>query len=143
MVSKKEDNTGEGSEEDLGTDKTSEGFKLGISTIILSIVLIAIFIIFFYLVSSKTGSDFGFTQIMFSILAALIATLFLRWIKFLIKKNPYLGLIIGFLGLGGSLNAVSQKFSGPNTTVFKIITSLIVLIYLFIHFWKSRKQNSN
>tara|TARA_Y100000310_G_C20644928_1_gene796015 strand:+ start:1223 stop:1648 length:426 start_codon:yes stop_codon:yes gene_type:complete len=130
-------------EEDLGADSETEEFKLGMTTIILGILLTIITITFFYLLGSKTGADFGFREIIFAVVLALTLTAILRWVKFFITKNRYLGLVIGLLITGGGAFSLSQRYSGPNTKIFSIITSLIVLAYLFIHFWKSSKQTSS
>jgi hypothetical protein len=134
--------TGAETIEDLGPDKESQGFKLGITTITLGILLLIVSIMFFYLLSSKTGADFGLTQIIFAITVALISTALLRWVKFFMTKNPYLGLVIGLLVLGSSIYSLRLKFIGPNTNTFSVIIALIVLAYLFIHFWKGKNKNT-
>ena len=126
-------------------------YKPDISTIILLIIMFIIPITFFYLLSIKTvqlspGEEnpysFGFPEILFSIAFAFIATAFLLWVKSFMKTSTYLGLIIGLIVLGLFSYSVFFKFKGPYTTTFVIITSLIVLAYLGIYFFRYRKPES-
>ena len=128
--------------EDLGADVESERFKPEITTIILGILLLIISNLFLYLLSYKTGADFGLSEIILSATISVIAALFLTWIKFFMAKNPYLGLIIGLVLLSASIYSLRLKFKGPYTNTFSIMISVVVLIYLFIHFWKSKKKNN-
>ncbi|MDP4039271.1 MAG: hypothetical protein Q8P57_01700 [Candidatus Pacearchaeota archaeon] len=118
-------------------------FKIEVSTIILGILLLSISIIFFALLNAKTGSGFGFIQIIFSIVLVLAATVILAWVNFTMAKNKHLGLVVGLLIWCAFLYALFIKFRGPNTIVFAVILSLIVLTYLFFHFWKNKKNSEN
>jgi cation transport ATPase len=142
VAKKKKDEAGASSVEDLGKDKQEERFKLGITTIVLGISLLVISIMFFYLLSSKTGENFGIVQIIFAIITAIFATAFLRWIKFFMLRNPYLGAIIGIGVLGATIYSLRLKFVGPYTNTFSWIIAIVVLVYLFIHFWKGKKENN-
>ena len=110
--------------------------------ITISIIFLVIPLTFFFLLSQKTEASFGFIQILFSVVFAIIVTLFLLWLKSFMKNRPYLGLIIGIIILGFSDYGLFFRYKGPYTTTFAIISTLIVLIYLGFYFFKYREQNT-
>jgi ABC-type multidrug transport system permease subunit len=125
--------------EDFGKDsETNQNLKIGITTIILGISLLIIILLFLYLLSSKTGANFGIKEITFAIVLSLLITAILRWVKYFMEKNGHLGLVIGLLILGSSIYSLRIKFKGPYTNTFSIISSVLVLIYLFFHFYKRK-----
>ncbi len=139
MPVKKEDEF-ESDEEESEEAEEKPGFKIGLSTIIVGVVFIIIAEAFFYLLSKKTEAPFGFQEIIFGLIVAITITLFLLWTKFLMRSNRYLGAIIGIAGTGAMIYALRTQFRGPNTTVFIIISGLAALVYIFLHFWKSRNK---
>ena len=116
-------------------------FSVGLTTIILAIIMLILPLVFFFLLSQKTEASFGFIQILFSIVFAIIVTLFLLWLKSFMKNRPYLGFIIGLIALGFSNYGLFFRYKGPYTKTFAIIGSLIVLVYLGFYLFKYRKQN--
>ena len=113
-------------------------FKLGITTAILFALMLILSILFFVLLDFKTNSGFGFSEILFSLILSLFATAFLLWVKSLMKNNVYLGLWIGLIVLASAEYSLFLKYSGRYTTLFGILSSLIILIYLLNHFFKNR-----
>ena len=119
-----------------------------LSTIIITILMLIIPLVFFYLLSVKTAqlspgenpSEFGLEEILFSIIFAFLSVSFLLWLKSFIKIKPYLGLIVGLVALGAFSYSVFFKFKGPYTTTFVILTGLIVLSYLGFCFFKYRNE---
>ena len=127
--------------EDLGPDpEEPKGFAIGLATIIVGVLLAILSILFFYLLGTKTDLKFGIAQIIYSIALGLLAVFFLYWLTLLMKKNAYLGLITGIAAIIASIYAIFVKYSGPYTTTFAIITGVILIIYLFIHFFKAKKS---
>lgn len=140
MPAKKEDEFEEDEEDSEETENPKSPLSIGISTIIVGIVFIVVAEVFFYLLSSKTETPFGITEIIFGLIVAITITLFLLWIKFLMRSNKYLGTIIGISGTGAMIYALKTQFNGPNTTVFMIISVIVALGYIFTHFWKSHNK---
>ncbi len=133
--------SGAGIIEDLGPDaQEPNNSSPGLTTIILGILLAVISVLFLYLLNTKTGAPFGLTQVLYSIVIGIIATFFFYWLNLLMRNNAYMGMIIGIAALGASVYALFVKYSGPYTTTFAIILSIIVLIYLFIQFFKTKKN---
>jgi len=114
---------------------------------VLGLILFAIFfiipLIFFLLLSFKTGSEFGLKEISFSVVISVLATIFLLWTKTLIKRNPYLGSIIGLSVLGATQYALFFEYQGELTIIFSIIVSIIVVLYLGINFFKTLEHKSS
>jgi hypothetical protein len=127
-------------EEDSEKPEEKKSFSLGISTIILGILFLIICEIFLYLLSTKIEAIFGFTQIIFGILLALVLTLFFSWTNYIMYSNKYLGAIIGIVGTGSSVYALTRKFTGIYTTTFVIIGAIISIGYLLIHFLKIKSE---
>ena len=138
MPAKKEDEFEEEDTEDAEEEKPS--FRIGLSTIIVGIVFIIIAEAFFYLLSTKTEAVFGVTEIIFGLIVAITITLFLLWVKFIIRSNRYLGAIIGIAGTGAMIYALRTQFKGAYTNTFIIISAVVSLGYVFLHFWKSQNK---
>jgi len=113
-------------------------FKLGITTVILFALMLILSVLFFVLLDFKTGKGFGFSEILFSLILSLFSTAFLLWIKSIMKNNIYLGLWLGLVVLASAEYALFLKYSGQYTTIFGIVSSLIILIYLLKHFYKNK-----
>lgn len=128
--------------DDLGPDPEVKS-KFELTTIILATSFLVISISFFYLLSVKADTGFGFAQIIFSIIVTIFATLLFRWLKFFMTKSPYLGLIIGFIILGSAIYSLRLKFQGTYTNIFSIIISVIVLAYLFFSLYEAKTFNLN
>ena len=105
-------------------------FKPSLSTIILAVVILVIALAFFFLLSQETGLPFGFLEVIFSIAIAILASLFLAWVRRMIKKNTYLGVIIGLGVLIAFEYGLYQKFQGPYSTTFSIVIAIIFLVFL-------------
>lgn len=103
-------------------------------------IMLIILLAFFILLNKATSSGFGIREIIFSIIAALLATSFLVWDKNFMKNRPYLGLLIGFSTLALVEYGLVFRFRGPFTTTFIVISSLVVALYLLIFFFKYRRQ---
>ena len=113
-------------------------FKLGITTAILFALMLILSILFFVLLDFKTEMGFGIPEIIFSTVLAVFSTVFLLWVKSLMKNNIYLGLWLGLIVLASAEYSLFLKFSGQYTTIFGIASSLIILIYLLKHFYKNK-----
>ena len=90
-----------------------------------------------------TDFSFGIKEIIFSIVFAFLMAGFLLWIKSIIKKNSYLGIIIGIIGTVILGYAFSLRYRGFYSSWFMVIAGLIVLIFLGINFWKFKKTKNN
>lgn len=110
-----------------------------IITIVLAVLMLIIPLAFFFLLSQKTSAAFGFSEILFSVAFAIVTTLFLMWTKKMEVRNTYLGLVMGILALVAFEYSLFFKYKGPYTTIFAIITGVIVLAFLIINFFKYRK----
>ena len=99
---------------------------------------------FYYLLAEKVPRfDFGTTQVLASLVAALVFTTIYSWISKFMMINNYLGLIIGILLGAGMVYALFLQFTGPNTTIFALLGGLITLIYLIVSFFYARKYGDN
>jgi hypothetical protein len=113
-------------------------FKLGLTTAILFALMLILSILFFVLLDFKTEMGFGIPEIIFSTVLAVFSTAFLLWVKSIMKNNIYLGLWLGLIVLASAEYALFLKYSGQYTTIFGIFSALIILIYLFRHFYKNK-----
>ena len=136
MATKRDDYEDES--EDSSEDK--KGFSIGLTTIITGVLFLILVEAFLYLLGTKTEADFGIKQIIFGIALAIVITLFLVWIKYLMQINKHLATIIGIMGTGASIYGVTRNFKGPYTTTFVIIGTIISLGYILMQFLKT-KQN--
>ncbi len=141
MPAKKEDEFEQDDAEDIEEEKTKSPLSIGMSTIITGIIFIIIAEAFFYLLSTKAEAVFGVTEIIFGLIVAVTITLFLLWIKFIMRSNRYLGTIIGIAGTGAMVYALSTQFKGAYTNTFIIISAIVSLGYIFMHFWKSQSPS--
>ena len=121
--------------------KEKSRFSLGLTTIILTIIMLVTPLAFFFLLNQKTGESFGLAEIFSSIAFAIITTTFLVWIRSFMRTRPYLGSIIGLVVLMVFEYALFLRYSGPYTTTFAIVTGVVILIYFGISFFKYRKLN--
>lgn len=127
-------------------EKSENKFGIDLPTIVLAIIMLIIPITFLYMLSISSTAlfspgyepKFGVSEILFSVAFAILAVLFLRWIKIIIRKNPYLGLIAGIVILSVFEYALFFRFKGPNTIIFAIVTGVVILIYLGIFFFTNR-----
>ena len=136
MQSKKEDEFEE--DEDTEEEKTKSPLSIGMSTIITGVIFIVIAEAFFYLLSIKANTAFSIKEIIFGLIVAITITLFLLWTKFLMRSNRYLGTVIGIVGTGAMIYALRTQFKGAYTNTFTIISAIVALSYIFVHFWKSK-----
>ena len=114
---------------------------IGISSLILLVFLIILFIAFYYLLNQQVPTKIvGWQQIAMAIVVAIISTVSLGLARGIMHRNPALGIASGLAMLIIALYALFAKYSGPFTTKFAIVGSLGVLVYLGIAFWKSAKN---
>ena len=135
MAQKKEDYEDEGPEE----DSTSK-FSLDKSTILALIAFIALSGLFFYFLSIKTETVFGFVQVIFAIITGIVITLFLMWIRFMISSNKYLGAFISIVGIVAIVYALTRKYQGTYTTTFITIGIILAMAYTISYFIKFYKK---
>jgi ABC-type multidrug transport system permease subunit len=134
---KKEDDL---EQEMIDDGKGSSFFPIKISTIVLLVLFIFLTVSFSIILSYKTDEGLGFSEIVFSIVLSLVLTLFLSWVGAKIENNPHLFFSLGIIFLGSGIYALFQRFKGPYTTTFAVISGVIVLTYLFIRFFSVRKN---
>ena len=115
-------------------------FYIGLTAIIILVIFLIIPLAFFLLLNSKTGSGFGLKEISFSIVIAIVATLFLLWNKNFMENRPYIGLIIGLVVLVLVEYSLFFRFKGPTTITFAIIIALVVITFLGFFFFKFKKR---
>lgn len=95
---------------------------------------------FLITLSVKGQGSFGLSEISASLIIGVLSTLMLIWVKSLMFKNAYLGMIIGITALGIFEYSLFFRFSGNYTLSFAVLGSVIVLSFLGYHFIKSRKN---
>lgn len=114
---------------------------VGLSSIVLLVFLIILFISFYYLLHQAVPTKlFGWRQIATAIAVALISTICLSLAQGIMHRNPALGIASGLAMLILALFALFSAYSGPNTMKFAIVGSVGVLAYLGIAFWKSTRN---
>ena len=134
MATKKEDNF----EDD---DESSDQKKvLNFTTAVAGIILFILSEAFFYLLSSKTGVSFGLKQIFFALILAIVITLFLLWIRWIMFSNKYMGIFISIVATAGMYYGLTRKYSGPYTTTFGIIGAILILGYTIMQFIQASKK---
>lgn len=136
MVTKRDDYE----EEEDSDSEDKKGFSIGITTIIVGILFLILAEAFLYLLGTKTDADFGVKEAIFGIILAIVITLFFAWVKYMMQINKHLGTIMGIMGTGASVYSLTRKFTGPYTTIFVILGSIIALGYVLMQFVKT-KQN--
>ncbi len=123
-------------------DMDTEKAKLfGFEAVLLASIMLIIPLSFFILLSIKTSAPFGISEILFAVVFSIIATLLLLWIKSIMRKNPYTGIVIGVLILVISITSLFYRFSGPYTYAHASAAGIVVLAYLGIEFYRYRKRN--
>lgn len=134
MVTKKEDSF---EDDDESSDKKQVlDFTTGVAGIILLILSEA----FFYLLSSKTGVSFGLKQMLFALILAIVITLFLLWIRWIMFSNKYMGVFISIVATAGMYYGLTRKYQGVYTTTFGIIGAILILGYTIMQFIESGKK---
>jgi membrane protein YdbS with pleckstrin-like domain len=111
---------------------------LNIETVILFILFLLIAIIFYILLSAVRPdvAGFGIAEILFSLIFSIFTSGFLVWTKNLTKTNAYLGVLCGIIASVGLGYAFNLRYSGTYSTVFMILTGIVILIYLGRNFFK-------
>ncbi len=137
MVIKKDDDFDTDDESD---EKLTSKFSSGFPTVIFGIAFLILTETFFYLLSEKTSSQFGLTQIAFALMLAIVITLFLGWIRLIIRNNKYIGLFMGIVGTAAMVYALTIRYKGAYTTTFAIIGTILILIYIGMQFIKATKK---
>jgi len=126
--------------EDEGDEKIPSSFSAGFPTIIFGIIFLILAETFFYILSEKTGAPFGLTQMAFGLAIAVIISLFLGWVRIILRSNKYTGLFLGIVGTVAMYYALTRKYQGTYTTIFAIIGIILVLGYTIMQFVKSGKK---
>lgn len=134
MVTKKSD--------DFDSDDESSDQKrvLNFTTIVTGIILFILSESFFYLLGSKTGAPFGLTQIMFALVLAIVLTLFLLWIRWIMFSDKYMGIFISIVATAGMYYGLTRKYQGAYTTTFAIIGVVLILGYTIMQFVQANKK---
>lgn len=127
-------------DEDEESEDEKKGFEIDKPTLILSALFVIISELFFYLLSSKTGSAFGLKEIFFALVVAIVISLFLAWVSFMINLNRYLGTVIGLAGVGAMIYALRTQYQGLYTNIFTILSAVIAIGYIIFYFSKSSKN---
>lgn len=133
MVSKRDD--------DFDSDDEDEPRStINFSLSIIGIVFLILTQTFLYLLSEKTSSHFGLKQIVFGLIIAIVITLFLAWVRWIMFSNKYAGIFISILAIMAMFYALTRKYSGPYTLTFGIIGAILILCYIIIQFVKLGKK---
>ncbi len=111
------------------------------STVALFVFFLLIVGLFLFFLDKKTDVGFGIIEIAFTIIAAFILAALFAWIKVIMKKNPYLGLVSGILIAVLLINALFIKYKGPYTMTFAGIGALGTVGYLMYHFFIYRGED--
>jgi|SRR3989344_2874961 len=90
--------------------------------------------------NEKQDFNFGLEEIIYSLVFAFLMAGFLIWVKSLIGKNAYLGVILGIVGTGMFGYGFSKRYWGTYSLIFLSVTGLIILSYLGFSFWKDKKE---
>ena len=122
-------------------DDSTSPINLNLSTIMSFIVFLVVTLAFFWRLNAVVGTGFGFREILFSIIISILITLFLLWMRTLMKKNLYLGLIISLLTLSTLDYSLMTQYKGPNTNTFLIIFSLLFSAYILYIFFRNFKSD--
>lgn len=120
-------------------EESNTRFSIDISTIIISIIMIVLPFMFFYLLNRQTGSGFGLSEASLIIMFAIFSIAFLLWMKSFMKRRPYLGIITGSLAILAFVYGLIQVYYGAYTITFALIGGIVALIYMLIFFFKHRK----
>src|SRR3989344_9425494 len=123
MAIKRDDNF---EDDDEGSDQKQ---VLNFTTVVAGIILLVLSESFLYILSSKTGASFGLKQMFFALTLAIVITLFLLWIRWIMFSNKYMGIFISLIATAGMYYGLTRKYSGPYTTTFGIIGVVLILGY--------------
>ena len=85
--------------------------------------------------------NFGIVEILSSVAFAFFMTGFLLWIKSIMKKNEYLGAIIGVLIAFVLGYAFSLRYRGYYSTGFVSAAGAVVFVYLSMNFFRYKNIN--
>jgi len=119
-------------------EEAQETRVISIYSILLLISYAMIITAFLFLLNKQQNTGFGVSEIIFSIIAALLLTSMFIVAKLLMRANACLGLAFGLVFILSLLYALFTRFTGPYTTTFAVIGSLVALIYMGIYFFKYR-----
>lgn len=135
MGSKKDDY-----EEDDGDESPQSRLFLDKFTIFVLIAFIIIGELFFHFLSIRTGATYGIVQMIFAFMAAIVITLFLVWIRFIMVNNRFMGGFIAIAGIIASAYALTRRYQGAYTTTFLLLGIAIALSYVIYYFVKFSKK---
>jgi len=131
-------------------DKGSSIKRFGYFNIIIGVIVLIIGLAFFGILSVITGNNlspgeenlnpFGLGEMLFSLVVAAFAAGFFAWLQTFMKKQPYVGLIIGVLTLGAFEDSLYLKYAGFYTNIFALVIALVVLAFLGLYFYQGKKE---
>lgn len=134
MAQKRDDYEDDDSEQE---SQQSYSDKFTISTSITIIVLAELFL---YFLSVKTGALYGLKEMSFGLVAGIVMSLFLVWVRFIMSSNKHTALGIGLLGTGAVAYALTRRYQGTYTTIFLSIGVLLALFYIIFYFVKDSRK---
>lgn len=111
--------------------------KFTVALFVFYLILIGLFL---YFLDKVTSAGFGIKEIGFAFVTAFLLAALITWIKTIMGKNPYLGLIIGLVIVVLLANALFIKYKGPYTLTFAAIGGLGTVGYLIYSFFLARKE---
>jgi len=87
---------------------------------------------------TKSPLSIGMSTIITGIIFIIIAEAFFYLLS---TKAEAVFTIIGIAGTGAMVYALSTQFKGAYTNTFIIISAIVSLGYIFMHFWKSQSPS--
>jgi cytochrome bd-type quinol oxidase subunit 2 len=106
--------------------------------IILTIVLFAMAVLFFYLLDKSRSTGFGFVEIILALVFALLMGGFFIWCKTVMYRNPYLGAGIAIFGVIALDYGFKLRYTGGTSNYFLIVGIILTLVYIGYNFFKYR-----
>lgn len=128
-------------ESDARSESLLRGLAPSKSTLALFVFFLLVIGLFLFFLDKKTDTGFGFVECAFALIAAVLLAALFAWIKLIMTKNPYLGLITGILIAVLLINALFIKYKGPYTMTFAGVGALGTVGYLMYHFFVYRGED--
>lgn len=128
-------------------EKVSSDKIINSESIILFVIFLAIAVSFHIALSivnpaGKEIASFGIVEILFSIVFTFFVTGLLIWTKNITMTNSHLGTGCGLIAAIALGYAFYLRYRGFYSTIFMVVTGLVVLIYLGKNFFKYRKEDN-
>jgi len=121
--------------------KKSKDRFISLETIILFSIFLGIALVFYILLNAVKGTGFGILEIIFSLVFAIFVAGLLIWTRNLTMTNAYLGTLSGVLIVVALGYAFYLRYRGKYSTIFMIITGLVILIYFGRNFFKYKGRD--